>query len=127
MKRFGIIFLSVFLSVLILLGSGRFTIGKMLCPAGKATYSLGNAQDCCEKKSAEECLKPSCCTLINISYSLNDFNPSEKVKVSAGQIDLSSFALVVFRLPSILIHLPPIDTSPPEINSSLSFLGSFLI
>lgn len=105
MKRFGIMVSSVLLSALILLGSGRFTIGKMLCPSGKTTYSLGNAKNCCEKKNdAAQFKKPSCCSLINVAYSLNDFNPSEKVKVSAQESDLFFTSLICISHSSFIIR-----------------------
>ena len=121
MKRIGISISVFFLAVLILLGSGKYTIGKMICVGnGQATYSLGNAKDCCDKNGARhETLKRSCCDLINVSYSLDDYNPSQKITVSPLQFDCLYLPTAGCHLLSTVVFstnifsvsaLPPPDT-----------------
>ncbi len=102
MKRICISISVLFLSALVILGSGKYAIGKMICIGnGHATYSLGNAKDCCEKNGTQrETIKKSCCELINVAYSLDDFSPSSKITSSPEQL--------VFTTPAFSL-LPPIS------------------
>ena len=119
----------ILLSVLVILGSGRFTIGKMICTGGMATYSLGNAKDCCKKNDDQKnSVENSCCKLINVSYSLDDFSPSLKINSTPHQLvfEIPSFDLKLqtfnFRLPTFYSDLPPPDTK-----DRLHILGSLLL
>jgi hypothetical protein len=131
MKAIARSFFSVLLSALVLAGSGGFTVGKMICIGdGHASYSLGRAKDCCEKNGTSDgALKPICCNLVNIAYSLNDFNPSNKINVSAAEFDF-------FHLPSAILPLPLTVFSfknsysglpPPDIKDRLYSLRSLLL
>lgn len=133
MKRICISFLAVLLSALVLLGGGQFTIGRMVCLGdGHASYSLGKAKDCCETNGApQESLKTSCCDLTNVSFSLDDYNPSNKVHVYALGFDF-------FHLPFSILHLPLnifssgeivaiADIPPPDIKDRLYSFGSLLL
>lgn len=107
------------LSGLIILGSGRFTLGKMICiESGQIAYSIGKAKDCCEKNgSPEKSLTSSCCDLVNVSFSLDDFSPSSKPSSASPT---SFFIIPVFDLlpltsgfsqrPLYYSDLPPPDT-----------------
>ena len=129
MKRLGISIFTISLALLIIVGGGHFTIGKMMCSGGMQTYSLGNAKDCCEKKeSGTESLESCCCELINVSYSLNDFSSSQKVNVSALEFNFfSSPSAFVFRLPSTLLHFPLKDLPPPDTKELLFEFRSLLL
>ena len=130
MKRICISVSVLFLSVLIILGSGKYAIGKMICLGnGHATYSLGNAKDCCRKNGTQhETLKKNCCDLINVAYSLDDFSASSKITSSPEQL--------VFVTPAFSL-LPPIsniqyrisysDLPPPDIKGLLYTFRSLLL
>lgn len=90
MKRVGISLFIILMSSLILMGSGGFTIGKMICGGNECVetdYSLGKAKDCCEGANAAEKTEVCCCELINVSYVLDDFSAPEKTTVSPQQVD----------------------------------------
>jgi hypothetical protein len=133
MKRVCISITVFFLAVLFLLGSGKFTIGKMTCMGnGHASYSLGNAKDCCEKKDApHETLKRACCELITISYSLDDYNPSQKINVSPLHVDFYPLFPVACRLPLTIVSSNAIfaisDLPPPDIKDRLYSFRSLLL
>lgn len=130
MKRIGI-YISVFLlAFLVLLGSGGFTVGKMICGGNEcaSTYSLGFAKDCCSNNSSTEKVKSCCCELINVSYALDDFSVSEKTNISAQQLNFVFLSLVPsFELHSCITHFPLTDPSPPDPQDYLHLIGSLLL
>ena len=130
MKRIGISLSAILLSTLIVLGSCQIIIGKMICSSGKmSNYSFGNAKDCCEKKgSVTESLESSCCKLINVFYSLNDFSSSQKVNVSAVEFNFfSSATAFVLQLPSTNLHFTLKDLPPPDTKELLFEFRSLLL
>lgn len=131
MKRVGILFFLLSLSLLVLLGSGQFTIGKMICQEnGFASYSLGNATDCCDKKEANhQTLEKSCCELITISYTLNDFSISQKTTISVQGFDFFFLpAVTAFHLSSpFFLHIPFVDFPPPDAKEILHLFCSLLL
>lgn len=130
MKRIGI-YTSVFLlAFLVLLGSGGFTIGKMICGGNEcaSTYSLGLAKDCCGNDDPSEKIKSCCCELINVSYVLDDFSVSEKTNVSAQQLNFFfSSSVPSFELHSLITYFPLTGHSPPDPQNYLHFIGSLLL
>lgn len=132
MKRIAISSSFFLLTFLVLLGSGGFTIGKMICVGNEcavSSYSLGKAKDCCSSgNESEENVQSCCCELIDVSYSLDEFSISEKINVSAQEFDLfiSPFVFVL-HLPSYILHLPSLDPSPPDTQQYLHFIGSLLL
>jgi hypothetical protein len=130
MKRIGISITIFLLSVLLLIGSGGFTVGKMVCLGnGHVSYSLGNAKDCCEKEGApQRTIKSSCCNLINIFYSLDDFSPASKIITNPAQLVFAvpAFAFKVqvsnFKLETFYSDLPP-----PDIKDRLHSFCSLLL
>ncbi len=132
MKRLSISFSVILLAFLVLLGSGGFTVGKMICGGEECAvtqYSLGKAKDCCATESTPAETLSCCCELIDVSYSLDEFSVSEKVNVSAQEFPsfftASSFT---FHVPSALLHLSSLsDPSPPNPRACLYFIGSLLL
>lgn len=135
MKRLSISTSVFLLTFLVLLGSGGFTVGKMICGANECSsvsYSLGKAKDCCasENAPAESISKSCCCELIDVSYSLDEFSVSEKLTVSALEFDF-------LYLPTAYCQLPASQTSvalnslqdipPPNCREYLHFIGSLLL
>jgi hypothetical protein len=110
------LFFILILSVFVIMGSGSFTIGKMICRGdGHAAYSFGAAKDCCEKNGTPlKSVKRPCCDLVSVSYALDDFSPSSTVQSANDQfvfmlsldfrLQMSNFALPVFYS-----DLPPSD------------------
>jgi len=132
MKRLSISFSVVILVLLILLGSGGFTISKMICGGAECapTYALGKAKDCCiSENSSEEAMSESCCCqLIDVSYALDEFSVSEKVNVHAQEsILLYSPFVFLLHLPSSPVHFSLSDLSPPEAKELLYFFCTLLL
>jgi len=132
MKRLSIYVSIILLSALLLLGSGGFTIGKMICGGNEclSTYSLGAAKDCCDSgnESEKSLSRSCCCELINVSYSLDDFSVSEKTNISAKEFEFFfSSSLPVFHFQSTLLRIPFSDTSPPSSQDYLHLIGSLLL
>jgi hypothetical protein len=124
-------FFGVALSLLIVLGGGRFTIGKMVClESGYSSYSMGKAKDCCEKNSSsDQSVKRSCCDLVNVSYSLDDYNPSNNVKVAVQGFEfyhlpfsINLFPFNIFSSKKVFSGLPP-----PDIKDRLYSFRSLLL
>ena len=87
---------SVFLASIFLFSSLGFTISSMVClKSGKGKISLAKIEDCCSKKveqvvsdkdsCCEEELavikKGHCCDINSYTFSLNDFQNSQKLSV----------------------------------------------
>lgn len=130
MKRFAISMSVIALTFLVLLGSGGFTVGKMICGGNEcsSTYTLGKAKDCCTSENTASESLSCCCELIDVSYSLDEFSASEKANVSPQELTsfISSCAFVL-HLPSALFHLPCADIPPPDTKNYLHFIGSLLL
>ena len=129
MKRLCVSASVILFASLILLGSGGFTIGKMIC-GGNISYSLGKAKDCCSsEKTSEESLS-CCCELTDFSYSLDKFSTCEKVKVAPQEIDGLYWAAADCRLP---VCFSPVsachskDPPPPPPGDYLHVIGSLLL
>ena len=130
MKRILTSLSILFLAVLVLLGSGGFAVGRMVCVGnGHVSYSIGNAKDCCEKNGAShKTLKKPCCDLKTISYSLDDFNSSQKVKLSSEQFAICSLPNILpSHLPSALLHLTSEYLPPPDGKDRLHLIGALLL
>lgn len=132
MKRLSISASVIILAIFVLLGSGGFTVGKMICGGNEcaSTYTLGKAKDCCagEKAPVDSQVKSCCCELVNVAYNLDEFSVSEKVNVSAQEFQVFfSSEVLNFPLPSSIIHLPSPDPSPPDAQDYLHFIGSLLL
>lgn len=135
MKRLSISVSVIVLAIFVLLGSGGFTVGKMICGGNDCspTYTLGKAKDCCalENKAAESL--SCCCELVDVSYSLDQYCVSEKVNVSAQQFSFLFPAYGIFsHLPATgkqiaVVHRTFTDTSPPDPQAYLHFIGSLLL
>lgn len=133
MKKISRFIFSVFLLLLVLLGSGQFTIGKMICgdtDCAVISYSLGKAKDCCTSQNTSEGISSCCCQLINVSYALDEFSVSEKTNLCAQGSDL-------FLSPSVIV-LPLLHFSncilsfsdsspPPSSKNQLYLIGSLRI
>lgn len=128
MKRFARIFTVFILSSLIMIGSGGFTIGKMIClGSGYISYSIGNAKDCCGEKSAcASALASGCCDLKNVSLELPEFSISEKVEIL--NLQFCSFALTLICVPDLLFDICNSvfnsDISPLSLKEYLHFISS---
>lgn len=102
----------------------------MICIGnGHASYSLGNAKDCCDKNEAHhETIKKSCCELINVSYSLDDFSPSSKITSSPDQlvciIPAFAFQFLNHNLQFATYYS---DLPPPDIKDRLYSFRSLLL
>ena len=134
MKRLGTSLLVLPLVVAVLLGSGGFTIGKMICGGNEcaSSYSFGAAKDCCDPGSEqkETFSKDCCCEIINVSYALDDFSLSEKVSVSAQQLHLFYLPTAYCQLPAFLFSNPLhtfADASPPFTTDPLYLIRSLLL
>jgi hypothetical protein len=132
MKRFGISFLIVILTLFVLLGSGSFTIGKMICGENECppTYVLGKAKDCCflANSVGETMSQPCCCQLTDVSYSLDEFNTSQKLNISPQAFNsFFSLSVFVFNQSSSLKRILSTNSSPPDPKGYLYFIGSLLL
>lgn len=94
------------LLLLVLMGSGRITIGRMIClGSGYTSYSIGNAKDCCgEKSPCAEDISQGCCDLRNISFKLPEFNISEKLKILVCKISFPLPQFSFFNLSFLIVH-----------------------
>ncbi len=72
---------AVFLVLALMLSSLGFTVNKMIClKTGKTKISFTHVKNCCPtKKLATPIIKANCCDLQNTTFSLHDFNTSQKV------------------------------------------------
>jgi hypothetical protein len=129
MKRVGIYFFTISLSLLVVLGSGQFTIGKMIClGSGHSSYVLGNATDCCDKGDAHhQKIEKPCCDLVTISYFLADFSISQKVNITAQEFNSFFFPSVFIFHQPFFKHLSFNGSPPPNSKDYLHFIGSLLI
>ena len=103
------------------MGSGGFTIGKMICGGNECVetdYSLGKAKDCCDESNTSDKTEVCCCELINVSYTLDDFSASEKTTVSPQQVDFPHLLSGNLNLSFVTSALKNIfsvsDLSPPH-------------
>jgi hypothetical protein len=130
MRRAGTSIFVFLLAALVLLGSGGFTVGRMVCAGnGHVSYSIGHAKDCCEKKGmAHKPLKKGCCNLKNISLSLDHFSFSQKTKVSPQPFGLCSLPTVrTTPLASYVCRLPSRHFPPPDTKDRLHLTGALLL
>ena len=100
----------VCIAVAFLLSSLGFTINKMAClKSGKTHISFLPFKDCCpEKNSTKTIIKSPCCDINNISFKLNDFDPSQKSNIP-----------VVDKL----IFLKQVSVKQPILNTTTSKLS----
>ena len=131
MKRLGMYAFSVLLSLLILLGGGHYTVGKMIClGSGHTSYSLGNAKVCCEKSSSScETIANSCCKLVDVTYTLDQFFPSFDVLTQDQSL---IYILPVFEFAAKLsMYMSTVfyyaDIPPPDSSDRLYVFCSLLL
>ncbi|TAL60995.1 MAG: hypothetical protein EPN85_06020 [Bacteroidetes bacterium] len=130
MKRFSLLLSVLLLGFLVLLGSGGFTIGKMICGGNEcaSTYTLGKAKDCCASENTSKESISCCCELIDVSYTLDEFSVSAKMSIAAVEFDFfHARSAFVFPLPSSFLHLPCPDPLPPDPRGYLYCIGSLLL
>ena len=132
MKRIGFEVTLIFLSILLFLGSGGFTLGKMECGHDNnlnTKYSLGEAKDCCNQEGKSEISTSCCCKLTNISYKLDVFSIFKKAKVSPSSHNLFlPPSHVHVQLPTQIFVLKSHEPFPPPNSKSyLNFICSLLL
>lgn len=133
-KRIGTFLFIILISTLLLIGSSGFTIGKMICGGNECIgtdYSLGKAKDCCDGTATSDKTEVCCCELINVSYILDNFNPSEKIIVSPQQVDFPYLTSGILHLSFVSSCAKKIffvsDLPPPHTKELLFTFCSLLL